>query len=532
MKVATYTRISTDEKLQPYSLDAQSHRLAAYAESQDWQIVRRFTDQKSGATLERPGLEHALREADTKRFDLLLVYRVDRLARSVRGLAQILERLDVAEILFRSATEPFDTSTSAGRMMVQMLGVFAEFERATIVERITAGMERKAARGEWTAGKIPYGYQLDEERRFLEPNPAEAPIVKLIFDRYTQRRDGSAALAHWLTGQGYRTRQGKPFSYKAALGILRNRVYMGEISFRGTYHPSPHQPLVDPVLFQRAQEILNERSKGASQRRSNQSAYLLTGRVRCAHCGKYYLGAAAHGNGGRYSYYVCFSRQRYGRKSCQADRLPAKQLEDAILNQLIVLLHRADLVRNTITDALAERNNQRPDRQAEIESIETDIENTDAALRRYLHSFETAALPEKACGERIAELDRRLTGLRARHHELCLDQQDDPDPEPPTEDELRALQNHVGNVLRNGDQPARKAPLLTLVSDVRVVSRAEIYPTFSLPMTRPPTPCNPTGHEPNHQIVPNDGHHGSAYVPPLYRYGDSNPGFRHEKPAS
>ncbi len=319
MKVATYTRISTDEKHQPYSLDAQSHRLASYAESQeDWQIVRRFTDQESGATLERPGLERALREADAKRFDLLLVYRVDRLARSVRGLAQILERLDAAEVLFRSATEPFDTSTSAGRMMVQMLGVFAEFERATIVERITAGMERKAARGEWTAGKIPYGYQLDEERRFLEPNPAEAPIVPLIFDRYTQRGDGSVALARWLSSQGYRTRQGKPFSFKAALGILRNRVYMGEISFRGTYHPSPHQPLVDPVLFQRAQEILNARSKSASQRHSNQSAYLLAGRVRCAHCGKRYLGAAAHGNGGRYSYYVCFSRQRYGHKNCQA----------------------------------------------------------------------------------------------------------------------------------------------------------------------------------------------------------------------
>jgi site-specific DNA recombinase len=499
MKIAIYTRISTDEKHQPYSLDAQSHRLAAYVESQEnWQIVRRFTDQKSGATLERPGLERALREADAKRFDLLLVYRVDRLARSVRGLAQILERLDAADVLFRSATEPFDTSSSAGRMMVQMLGVFAEFERATIVERIVAGMERKAARGEWTAGRIPYGYQLDEDRRFLTPNPAEAPVIRLIFERYAQQRDGSAAIALWLSDRGYRTRKGKPFSFKAVLEILRNRTYLGEIFFRGTYYPGPHPPLVEPLLFQQVQTILEERGEDASQRRSNQSDYLLTGRIRCAHCGKRYLGAAAHGNGGRYSYYVCFSRQRYGRQSCQGDRLPAEQLEDAILNQLVALLRRSDFVQDSIAEALAERDTERPDRQAEINNVAAEIKSTDTALERYFAAFEAGSLPESACGERIAELNRRLTGLRARHHELLLDQQDDPNPEPPTKEDLQALHAHVGEVIRDGDPPARKALLQALVGEIRVVSKAEIYPTFSLPaVVRPPTPLvPPTGFEP------------------------------------
>src|SRR5712691_1093125 len=130
----------------------------------------------SGATLERPGLRRALAEAEAKRFDLFLVYRVDRLSRSVRGLAQILERLDQAGVLFRSATEPFDTSSSAGRMMVQLLGVFAECERATIVERVIAGLERKAARGEWNGGSAPFGYRLGADGGFLEPEPSEAPI--------------------------------------------------------------------------------------------------------------------------------------------------------------------------------------------------------------------------------------------------------------------------------------------------------------------------------------------------------------------
>jgi site-specific DNA recombinase len=186
MRIATYTRISTDEATQPYSLEAQATRLDSYVDSQeDWRIVRRFTDQASGAILERPGLERALGEAEAGRFDLLLVYRVDRLSRSVRGLAQILERLDAAEVLFRSATEPFDTASSAGRMMVQMLGVFAEFERATIVERTVAGMQRKAERGEWVGGNIPFGYRLGEDRHFLVPRadrgthrPAPLPALR------------------------------------------------------------------------------------------------------------------------------------------------------------------------------------------------------------------------------------------------------------------------------------------------------------------------------------------------------------------
>jgi site-specific DNA recombinase len=166
MRVATYTRISTDEERQPYSLGAQASRLESYIASQEgWELIRTFTDQCSGATLDRPALQRALREARAQRFDLLLVYRVDRLARSVRGLAHILEELDGAGVAFRSATEPFDTATSAGRMMVQMLGVFAEFERATIVDRVVAGMERKAARGGWTSGDLSVRLQVRSRHR-------------------------------------------------------------------------------------------------------------------------------------------------------------------------------------------------------------------------------------------------------------------------------------------------------------------------------------------------------------------------------
>ena len=148
MRVATYTRISTDEEHQPYSLEAQDTRLRAYVASQEgWELTRRYSDRMTGSTLERPELQRALADGRLGRFDLMLVYRVDRLSRSVRGLAQILEELDHAHVVFRSATEPFDTGTPAGRMMVQMLGVFAEFERAMIQERVRAGLARARSEG-------------------------------------------------------------------------------------------------------------------------------------------------------------------------------------------------------------------------------------------------------------------------------------------------------------------------------------------------------------------------------------------------
>src|SRR5207302_10267536 len=178
----------------------------------------------SGAAVGRPQRQRAVREARAGRFDLLLVYRVGRLGRSVRGLAHILDELDQASVAFRSATEPFDTATSAGRMMVQMLGVFAEFERATIVDRVVAGMERKAARGGWTSGTYPFGYGCDPTTGYLMPRADESPLVPLIFEMYAKKRNGARTIAAWLNQRGHRTHKGRPWSGHAGLRVIRNRA--------------------------------------------------------------------------------------------------------------------------------------------------------------------------------------------------------------------------------------------------------------------------------------------------------------------
>jgi site-specific DNA recombinase len=296
VRVATLTRRSTDEEHQPYSIGAQDTRLDAYILSQEgWQLVHKYTDDMSGTILDRPGLQRALSDARLHRYDLLLVYRVDRMARSVRLLAQVLEELDKAGVTFRSATEPFDTSTPAGRLMVQMLGVFAEFERATIIDRVVAGMERKAARGGWNGGSVPWGYRYDRATGGLEVNPDEAPLVPAIFDQHLNRRLGARSIANWLNERGHRTRGGKPWSFKLLFTVLRNRVYLGEIPFRDQWYPASHPALVDVDVFNRVQLLLDERGEDHAKRRTNPSDYLLGGMVVCAACGRHYLGTAAQG---------------------------------------------------------------------------------------------------------------------------------------------------------------------------------------------------------------------------------------------
>jgi len=350
VRVAIYTRRSTDEEHQPFSIDAQTSRLDAYVASQPgWQITHHFTDDASGATLNRPGLGQALMAARAGRYDMLLVYRLDRLTRRIRDLATLVDELEKVSVHFRSATEPFDTSTAAGRMLVQMLGVFAEFEREVLIDRTRVGMERKAAKGKWTGGTVPYGYQLDRTCDIPVPNQVEASVVRQIFTTYAEERCGTRAIAERLNQRGIRTRFGKPWSGVTISNLLSNRVYIGDKVFGDITVTDAHQPIVAKELFEQAQSILTVRGEPGSKRRASNSDYDLTGLITCPACGLKYIGTSATGRSRIYRYYTCFSRVRYGRHGCDAPRLPADELDQAIVEALLEVYTRTDV----ITEALA-----------------------------------------------------------------------------------------------------------------------------------------------------------------------------------
>jgi site-specific DNA recombinase len=344
VRVAIYVRRSTDEEHQPFSIEAQDSRLHSYVQSQpSWSLVARFEDDASGAKLDRPGLQKALAAARAGRYDVLLVYRVDRFTRRIRDLVALLDELDHAGVTFRSATEPFDTSTPAGRMLVQMLGVFAEFEHEMIIDRVINGMERKASKGQWTVGAVPYGYTRNSEHSLVTLDD-EITIVKLIFRLYTRRRLGCRAIAAHLNERNLVRRRAhrkavaqpgtQPWSHKTVTDVLTNRVYLGEVRFRDIVAIDAHAAVIEPATFDMAQQILTERGEMPAKKATASSDYHLTGKITCPACNHRYLGTNAYGRSRTYRYYTCFTRNRYGVDRCSAPRIDADTLDAQVLAAL------------------------------------------------------------------------------------------------------------------------------------------------------------------------------------------------------
>jgi site-specific DNA recombinase len=498
MRVATYTRISTDEDRQPFSLGAQSERLESYARSQDgWRIVRRFTDQASGATLERPGLREALGEAGAGVYELLLVYRVDRLSRSVRQLAQTAEELERSGVALRSATEPFDTSSPAGKMMLQMLGVFAEFERATIVERITVGMERAASQGRWVVGKVPYGYLREKETKLIHPHEPQAGVVRRIFAMYVKGRMGAEAIARTLNPEGYRTKNGTPFARPIVLSILNNPIYAGKVEFRGTTHPGLHEPLVDPATFETARRILAERGESQALRRGHATDYLLSGVIRCGRCRRAYVGTSARGRRGLYHYYVCSTRYRYGSEFCGGERLPKDPLEEAVMEQMEQVYRDSSLIEEAITSTAADDPNVAEEAAGRLAGLRQELAGARRSLDRYFAAFEEGSLSPSDCQERIAKLKARIDALMAE--EASLTQQASQGVSEATSAvDVAEWARDLGTLLRAGTAQQRKALFRLLVKELRVMSREEILPTYKIPalVRAPEGQVDPRGFEP------------------------------------
>ena len=484
VRIATYTRISTDEVNQPYSLGAQHDRLDAFVASQPgWQVVARYTDQASGKNLERPALTELRTAAVAGRFDLLLVYRVDRLSRNLGQLVALIEELAGHGVGFRSATEPFDTANPAGRMLVQLLGSFAEFERASLLDRIGAGMERKASRGEWCGGTPPYGYTKPRGTTALQPDPATASVVVGIFRRYVETREGARQIAAWLDGLGYRTRTGGRWSTTSVLALLRNRAYLGEVSFRGVWGPGAHQPIVERELFEAAQAILDARAGDPALRRTNPSDYLLsTLPFVCDRCGHPMVGASARGRAGvRYAYYTCTTRAKRGSAACDQPRLSKDDLEEAILSQMSEVYADTGLVGAALDDAAAAGRVAQAEAEQARDALRREAAELRRKLSRYFAAFEAGELDAPLVQSRVAELQAQLAAIEARLAETP--RSDAGSTAGPVEAALVswALSQALGEVLRQGERARTKALLRLLIGEIRVVAPDDIRPTYRVP---------------------------------------------------
>jgi site-specific DNA recombinase len=475
-RVCLYTRISTDEENQPTSLASQHERLEAFCQVQeDWRIIAHHEDRATGTKLDRPGLQAALDLARQGRIDQLLVYRIDRLSRKVRQLASIAEELDTLNVVLRSATEPFDTGSAAGRMMLQMLGVFAEFEHATIVDRVTSGIERRAREGRWPNGRIPFGYARNEQKQLI-PDERTAPVIRRIFTRYAAGRLGAAAnrktprrrtrarAVAWLATQ-HRALGTQQRGIRRACPLARSDV------------PRPARAADRPGHLRPGTSTTEQRGEDLAMRAASRAEFLLTGLVRCGRCRRAYVGMSAKGNGGTYHYYACSGRQKLGRKSCDGERIPREKLEAAILTQLTSIYRDGGLIRDAIEQAAASDDTDRTALTEQRASLAKEITRSERAIDRYQDAFEAGDLNPAHFNERLTTLKGRLDALhdqdQALAHDLAVDT-----PTTPDAAALRAVADQLDHVIEHGEPEQAKALLAILIAELRIDSRNEIMPTY------------------------------------------------------
>ena len=482
-RIALYTRRSTDDEHQPFSIDAQLAALRNYIKSQPgWTLVAEFTDDASGATTDRPDLHRTLRAAKAGRYDVLLVYRVDRFSRRLSDLLDLLHELDDCGVAFCSATEPFDTSTPIGRMLVQLLGVFAEFERETIIDRVIHGMSMKASKGKWVGGTRPYGYRVERDSQRLVPHDDEAPILREIFRLYTQERVGTPGIAAELNQRGVRNRTGKPWSGHTVARILDNPAYVGDIAYRDVYVADAHEPLIDRDTFNQARDIAEARGDAHTQRAVSGSDYHLTGLITCPDCGHKYIGTAATGRSKQYRYYTCFSRNRYGAAGCQSARLAADATDQAVLQALFDFYTNAEpILARAVAAAQAEFHDSHTDRLAERDAMSGQIAAVQAKIDRYHTAFENGTMDDETAGPRIKELRREAEQLKARLDDLTdhLDQQ----PEAPSPAVITQVRTYLAGTIATGTSGERKRAIEALVAEVRITDQG-LIPVFKIPGPR------------------------------------------------
>src|SRR6266480_2450530 len=286
LRCAIYTRKSTEHGLEQEfnSLDAQRDACEAYIKSQasqSWRALPQHYDDPaySGGNLERPALKKLLADIEAGRIDVVVVYKIDRLTRSLADFAKLVEAFDARSISFVAVTQQFNTTTSMGRLTLNVLLSFAQFERELSSERVRDKIAASRRKGKWTGGSVPLGYDARDKKLVI--NKAEAETVRTIFDRYLELQSFSKLVTD-LDRRGIVTKRrdtkvpkyrgGIPFTYGPLAYFLKNRVYVGEVHHRGKRFEGEHEAIIDRATFDRVQELLKSKAWGRKVKRSKSGA--------------------------------------------------------------------------------------------------------------------------------------------------------------------------------------------------------------------------------------------------------------------
>ncbi|OYY96581.1 MAG: resolvase [Sphingomonadales bacterium 28-56-43] len=376
LRCAIYTRKSSEEGLDMEfnSLDAQRESCEAYIASQraeGWACMREHYDDGgfSGGTLDRPGLKTLIEDIEDGLVDVVVVYKIDRLSRSLMDFSRLVEVFDKHGVTFISITQSFNTTTSMGRLTLNILLSFAQFEREVTGERIRDKFAASRAKGMWMGGFVPMGYDVIDRK--LVVNEAEAAMVRHMFQRFVEL--GSATLlTRELVAKGTLNKRGKPVDKGFLYKLLRNRLYLGEAVHKGTSYPGEHHGIITLELWDQVQSILQEspRQRAASTR--TQTPALLKGLIFTAN-GVAMTPTATKKGTRHYRYYTSMDaiRNRAGEGTDGFVRLNAGMVEGAVIQHIRELLRSPEVVTRAVASAKAK------DPEADESDVLTALANFD-----------------------------------------------------------------------------------------------------------------------------------------------------------
>lgn len=414
MRTALYIRVSTDEQAKEgFSIPAQKERLTQYVQSQNWDIFDHYIEEGvSAKDTNRPELQRMMRDIRNKKVDIVLVYRLDRLTRSVLDLYKLLQEFEKYEVKFKSATEVYDTTSAIGRLFLTLVAALAQWERENLAERVRFGMEQMVRQERRPGGPPPFGFELVDQKLVI--NEKEASVVRFIYDRYLQGA-GMASIAVECNQLGYRTKKGNEFKRTAIFDILNNPAYYGALRWNykeygnGAKLNAPedwillegvYPAIIEKETFEHAQLIMQR--KRPMHPRQIASTYVF----RCARCGSSMVGHTIRKKSGyTIRQYLC---QNVKFKKCDCPALTDYLVEEAFAEKL------DEITDSYSTVAKTTRKSSHKKERSEHDRLEAELKKMNERRKRLQIAFSEGLIEIEELRERIGELREQESNIKKK----------------------------------------------------------------------------------------------------------------------
>lgn len=428
-RVGIYCRQSVDRGDEYGSTDAQREAISAYVASQrslGWIAVEtRYDDRgESGSTLDRPAFQRLLQDVDAGDVDIVAVYKIDRLSRSLLDFTQLMRRFEEKGVEFVSVTQQFSTSTSVGRMTLNLLATFAQFERETISERTRDKIAATRRRGLWTGGRPVLGYDVVDRR--LVVNADEAEQVRAIFRLYLECGSLMAVVEElgrrswhnktWMNQRGQLV-TGSRFDKSSLRHLLTNPIYLGQLTLGAERHAGAHPAIVELEVFDSVQAQMQKHGREGNSETRNRWGALLRGLLRCSVCGKAMTHSYASRGTKRYGFYVCSTAQKSGAAACPGSRVSLGQIEDFVIDRVRAIGRDPDIVAATIAAARREWDDKKSTLAADLRRLDLDGHRR-ATERAILSAAAGGGATPDLTQRRLAKVDELLAQIATRRDEL------------------------------------------------------------------------------------------------------------------